>query len=80
MKVNDTVISEEAEGSLPAPLSSIQSNLNDFSFRLFLNSDYLDEISTKLNSEDPSTRPLRRALGFMDILNKAIICSSLNQL
>lgn len=31
---------------------------------------YLEELCTKLNCEDPNTRPLRRALGFMDILNK----------
>ena len=37
---------------------------------LLLYPAYLDEIANKLNGEDPSTRPLRRALGFMDILNK----------
>lgn len=31
---------------------------------------YLEELHSKLNSEDRSNRPLRRALGFMDILNK----------
>ena len=31
---------------------------------------YLEELCNKLNCEDSSTRPLRRALGFMDILNK----------
>lgn len=33
-------------------------------------SAYLDELYIKLNCEDSHTRPLRRALGFMDILNK----------
>ena len=31
---------------------------------------YLDEIGVKLNGEDPVERPLRRAIGFMDLLNK----------
>ena len=30
----------------------------------------LDEINEKINCEDSRTRPLRRALIFMDILNK----------
>ncbi|XP_057372867.1 protein timeless-like [Daphnia carinata] len=34
---------------------------------------HLEEIIAKLNSEDQTTRPLRRALGFMDILNKDLI-------
>lgn len=58
------------------PLSSSQRNAQspeascvNCSF-LFSYPAYLDEITGKLNSEDPSTRPLRRALGFMDILKK----------
>ncbi len=38
---------------------------------------YLEELCTKLNCEDSHTRPLRRALGFMDILNKVIQNSKL---
>lgn len=34
---------------------------------------HLEEIIAKLNSEDQTTRPLRCALGFMDILNKDLI-------
>ncbi|XP_045025531.1 protein timeless isoform X4 [Daphnia magna] len=33
----------------------------------------LSEINAKINCEDPNTRPLRRALIFMDILNKDLI-------
>ncbi|XP_046458348.1 protein timeless-like [Daphnia pulex] len=34
---------------------------------------HLEEINVMLKSEDPNTCPLRRAIGFMDILNKDLI-------
>ncbi|EFX87102.1 hypothetical protein DAPPUDRAFT_307154 [Daphnia pulex] len=34
---------------------------------------HLEEINVMLKREDPNTRPLRRAIGFMDILNKDLI-------
>lgn len=64
-----------ATGTCPPPSPSspagVHSNgdVHHSSF-VFVHPVYLDEITKKLNSEDPSTRPLRRALGFMDILNK----------
>ena len=43
------------------------------SFFFFDHAECLGEIEKKLTSEDSSTRSLRRAFGFMDILNKDFI-------
>lgn len=37
---------------------------------IFFTVAHLEEINVMLKREDPNTRPLRRAIGFMDILNK----------
>ncbi|KZS11311.1 putative Protein timeless [Daphnia magna] len=61
-------------GSVPClslnPLGSFHDN------RYYINDDCLtnlNEIYNKLHSEDPNTRPFRRAIGFLDVLNKDLI-------
>ncbi|XP_057380232.2 LOW QUALITY PROTEIN: protein timeless-like [Daphnia carinata] len=61
-------------GSVPClslnPLGSFHNN------RYYINDECLinlNEICNKLRSEDPNTRPFRRAIGFLDVLNKDLI-------
>ncbi|KAI9557987.1 putative TIMELESS/TIM-1 protein [Daphnia sinensis] len=61
-------------GSVPClslnPLGSFHENIYHINDECLTN---LNEICGKLRSEDPNTRPFRRAIGFLDVLNKDLI-------
>lgn len=62
-------LTRTSPNGLPKLTNSTTNNIT-YSSDLYVPPAYLEELCKRLNSEDRSNRPLRRALGFMDILNK----------